>query len=190
MKELIKQLLREGLDEMSTTKKSVLDYGREHNIYSSANNPNVLYKVGNPDTVTKWLEVFKTYPTLFPKIFRSGKMKDGNMFVEIEKLNTQAAKSDWAKLDQALAAAGVIDDDDAIWSVDQIFVNIVTGYMKPNDVIRALGNNQQMVKLFKDWVTFLLKANKVAVQYGYDTLDIRRKNFAYDSAGNIKAIDI
>lgn len=174
---------------MSITKKPVFDYGREHNIYTSANNPNVLYKVGDENTVSKWLKVFKAYPQLFPMVYRVGRMKDGNIFVEIEKLNTTDAKRDWARMDQAFTAAGVIDDEDAIWSVDEIFVNIITGFMTVEDAVRALGN-REIAGLFMKWVTFLIKANKAAQKFGYETLDIRRKNFAYDSAGNIKAIDV
>ena len=190
MKELIKQLLKEGLNELGTKDKKAFGYGREHNIYSSIKNPNVLFKVGDQETVDKWIKVFKSNPNLFPKTYRTGKLNSGKVYVEIEKLNTRGAITDWTKMEQALKDINVLDDEDYIDSLDVVFRNIAFGYMSESDILEKLKSNPQMAALFKKWVNYMKTANEYIKKFGYDELDIRRSNFAYDSAGNIKAIDI
>jgi len=77
MKDLIKKLLRENLlDELSITDKPVYGHGMEHKLYASKSNPNILYKVGDKPTVLLWSKLFKSNPSLFPKVFKVGPIKN------------------------------------------------------------------------------------------------------------------
>lgn len=191
MKEFIKIKLRENLvNELATKIKPKFGYGIEHDLYASEKKPNVLYKVGDKNNVTKWAEVFSSNQKLFPKIYRLGQMKDGRMYAEIEKLNTSKAKNEWDYLENKLEEFGIVDTDVFEATIDQVFINLVLGYISYNGILKKVSQDKTVVSLLKKWVPFLIKTYRYIRQFGYNGLDIHRYNFAYDSSGNIKAIDI
>lgn len=190
MKNLIKQLLREGLDELAIHKKPMFGKGVEHDLYVSEKKPNVLYKIGMQPTVSKWVKVFSSNPSLFPKVYKTGIMKNGMMYAEVERLDAPKAKAEWDYLETALENVGIVDTDVFESTIDQVFISLVVGETSLNGVLKRLSNNPQAAALVKKWVTFLIKVDKYIQKFGYMGLDIHRYNFAYDSTGNIKAIDI
>lgn len=190
MKDLIRQRLRENLNELGTKPKEKFKGGVEHVLYTSPNNPNVLYKVGDKDNVLKWSNVFKSNPKLFPKVYKVGEMKDGKCYVQIEKLNTDKAVIDWNNMEMALEEIGAVDTDVFDSTIDQLFINLVLGYEDFEKIYKRLGANKAIQSMFGKWVIFLKKTYQYIKKFAYNGLDIHRYNFAYDSAGNIKAIDI
>jgi hypothetical protein len=190
MKDVIRQKLRESLNELGTKPKPTFKSGVEHQLYTSPNKPDVLFKVGNKDNVLKWSNVFKSNPKLFPRVYKVGQLKDGKCYVEIEKLNTDKAVIDWNTMEQALEQIGAVDTDVFEDTIDQLFINLVLGYVDFNNIYKRLGFNKHVQDLFGKWVTFLKKTYQYIKKFSYKGLDIHRYNFAYDSAGNMKAIDI
>lgn len=193
MQDVIKKQLREGLmavDELTTKPKAEFGKGTEHSIYASPNNPNVLYKIGTKKNVEKWSGVFKSNPELFPKIYRSGQLKDGRCYVEIEKLNAEAAVKDWGHIEDALEKIGVIDTDVFNNTIDQLFIHLILGNEDYNKIHKWLSVNKPVQALFSKWVDFLTRTYEYIKGFGYNGLDIHRYNFAYDQNGNPKAIDI
>jgi hypothetical protein len=187
MKILIKKLLRE---EIRRKEKFGDVQGVEHDLYPSETQPNVLYKVGKKELIDRWTEVFKSNPSIFPKIYRIGKMKDGRYYVTIEKLDTKKALQEWDQMEMALELAGVLDTDVFENTIDQLFIDVVLGYVSKAGVLKRLKYDKPMQLLFDKWSKFLIKTYKYIQKFGYNGLDIHRYNFAYDSSGNIKAIDI
>lgn len=194
MTDFIKKLLRESLEELATRQKAVYSRGTEHVLYSSIKNPNVLYKIGDKDTVLKWLKVFKSNPRLFPKIYKAGELKtkynSGKYYVEIEKLNTDEVINDWRYLEDLLEKIGTADTDTFEGSLNMIFIDLLKGYLSFNGIYKKLSADKKGQELFKKWYNFLGSALEQVRKFGYNGLDIHRYNFAYDSAGNLKAIDI
>ena len=190
MKELIKQLLREGLDEMSTRPKEIFGKGVEHDIYASEKFSNMLFKVGNAPVVKKWAEIFQSNSELFPKVYRLGELKNGKMYAAIEKLNTNQAVKEWQEMELAFEQVGLVDTDVFDDTIDQLFINILSGYVSEKGVYDKLSFNKSVQQLYKKWIIFLSKTLKYVKKFGYNGIDLHRYNFAYDSAGNIKAIDI
>lgn len=178
--------------KLSEILKGWKDYGggTEHQIFTSDKNPNVIYKVGKKDTVLKWSDVFKSNPKIFPKVYKVGKLKDGRYYAEIEKLNTDKVVKDWGDLEQALELIGVVDTDVFEDTIDQAFINILSGHLDVGKVYTDLASNKKIQALFKKWIEFLSDATEYVENSGYNGLDIHRYNFAYDAKGNPKVIDI
>lgn len=190
MKDLIKQLLREQLDELATKMKPIFGGGVEHEIYASDKFPNMLFKVGDPDVVSKWVRVFQSKPELYPKIYRTGNLRDGRGYAGIEKLNTQRVVNEWHEMELALEEVGYVDTDVFDDTINQFFIGVVTGKISEAGVYKRLEHNKKVQILVKKWITFFKLVFRHVLKFGYNGFDIHRYNFAYDSGGNIKAIDI
>ena len=162
--------------------------GTEHTIYTSDKNPNAIVKVGKKENVEKWSKVFKANPDLFPKVFKVGKLEDGQYYAVIEKLDTKKAVEEWGKLEIALEDIGEVDTDVFESTIDQVFIDIILGKKDANQIYKKLSGDNQ--KLFKKWIEFLAKTAKYLIDTKFGGLDIHRYNFAYDKKGKIKAIDI
>lgn len=190
MKDFIKQQLREHLNEVKISLKPVFGQGAEHSVYASNHNPNVLYKIGPKEKVDKWVEVFKSNPKLFPKVYRTGQMKNGMAYAEIEKLDTKDVSNEWYYLSTILEKYSILNLD--IDVIDSVFRDVINGHLSLNGILKKLKNEPKAYELFKRWVTALDKINKYTIQSGYRKAgaDLHRFNYGYDSAGNIKSFDI
>ena len=60
----IEQIIKNFLIEVRTQQKNEFNRGMEHRIYSSRNNPNRLFKVGD-EGVLHWVKVFRSNPNIF-----------------------------------------------------------------------------------------------------------------------------
>jgi hypothetical protein len=190
MKDFIKKLLIEGLDELQTKPKQLYGNGVEHKIFPSSD-PNKLFKVGDAATVNKWYELFKRNPKYFPRVYRTGKLKDGNSYVEVEKLNTQKAISDWEALEEQLIMIGFIDKDSGFGLIDYLFREVMIDSEYENGISTVLKRvNPKLYQLFIKWVNFLSSVESLTSTVKDNSLDIHRYNFGYDSKGNIKCLDI
>lgn len=193
MKAWIKEQLREGLAETGPVAKPVYGHpGTEHKLYTSKHNPNVLYKVGEKNVVTKWVNIFKKYPNFFPQVFKAAELKNhpGMYFVEIEKLNTAQVEKEWSELEQGLQEVGVLDE--ATDDIDEVFRNAVRDENFENYMSSEIKKRlPALYKLYIKWVNFLHSLENIVIpEKNNRGTDIHRYNFAYDNAGQIKAIDI
>lgn len=181
------------IQELGTTQKEMFGSGLEHAIYASKSNPKVLFKVGHKDIVNEWYELFKSYPALFPRVYRTGKLQDKDYYyVEIEKLDTDKFLDDWDKLEESLEDLGVVDVDRG-----ESFSDLYLNYGIDAEKFKEIG-----VKLSKynkrsyDFYVKLLKLIKDSERaqnsfLNKDTLiDAHKYNFGYSHDGRIKCLDV
>ena len=188
MKDWIKQTLRENLEEIKTMEKPKFGSGVEHNVYSSSKNPNVLFKVGEKETVLKWVEIFNSNNTLFPEVYRLGTLKNGKLYAEIEKLNTSRASSEFNKIFQFIEQSRI--------PFNNTILRVKDLWRWPKEALITikkfiLNNNQDknIYSLMYNWSKFLVKLINVLDNH-IDYLDIHNGNFGYDKKGMLKCIDI
>ena len=191
MKDFIKKLLREHLvDELSTTNKCVFGSGCYHTVYTSAKNPNRLYKVGQRSVVEEWVRIFNASPNLFPKIYRVfPSKKDPRYFiVEIEKLNTKYAHDDFETLEQTIYAYNkAYDERMYLRSLDENKVARLVQFIKGKGY--AEQDTNERISLVTKWCEYLITITPLVHEHKAGT-DFHSGNFGYDNNGNIKAIDV
>jgi len=178
---------------LKTREKDVFGSGIEHQIYASKSNPNVLFKVGHRDTVDEWLDVFKSNSEIFPKVFRSGKMKDKDIYyVEIEKLNTSKFENDWDDLELALEDIGALDVDRGE-SFTDLYINEGSDSSKFVEIGKKLSKyNKEAYNFFINFLKTIKNSERAILKVkGKDTLvDAHKYNFGYGSDGKIKCLDL
>lgn len=196
MKTWIKTYLREGLDEMRTKSKKPYDGGAFHMLYQTKKNPNVLYKVGIKDIVSKWVKVFQEYPQFFPKIYKVGEFADKyHYYVEIEKLDANRSRNEWAKLYNLLDQYGVFSYDAIknfnIYSLSRYFeyINNHPEYEKEISSKIKL-KNPEMYDIYRRWTDLVLQIEVITQFELGESADIHGGNFAYNAQGELKCIDI
>lgn len=181
------------IQEIGTKVKEMFGSGIEHQIFPSKSNPNVVFKVGHKDTVDEWYEVFKSYPEFFPKVFRAGKMHDGDFYyVELEKLDTEKFEDKWDDLELAMEDVGALDVDRGESFADlymnegsdaQIFIEVGKKLIK---------HDKDAYNFFIDFLTVIKNCEKAILAVkGRDTIvDTHKYNFGYGSDGKIKCLDL
>jgi len=190
MKDWIKQILKETLDELSTKEKDPFGAGCYHRVYTSVKNPNMLYKVGDRDIVEGWVRIFKKYPDMFPKVYRVFPFKKNPNYwvVEIEKLDRDRAEKEFKEL------------DDFVYNCELTYKGLVIrfsriyleGYLSTvinNIKTHGVEGLQKYIPLLEKWADYLDRLAKI-LEVENDYPDFHEGNFAYDSNNNIKAIDI
>ena len=194
MKDFIKKLLREHLvDELSTTNKCVFGSGCYHTVYTSAKNPNRLYKVGLGNVVDEWVRIFNASPNLFPKVYRVfPSKKDPRYFiVEIEKLNTTYAEQDFTTVAEISGNFNRTKDtyNDRIYlsELDEEKVGKLIQFIK--DRRYAEQETNELINLVTKWCRYLITITPL-IQEHKEYTDFHGGNFGYDNNGNIKAIDV
>jgi hypothetical protein len=182
------------LEELGTREKKTLGQGIEHRIFSSPNKPNVVFKVGEWDVINEWYEVFKSDPTIFPIVYRLGRVpKFSDVFyVELEKLNTEKFEDEWDDLELALEDIGAVDVDRG-----ESFTDLYTLEGSSSKKFIEIGKLlQKHDKVAYDFFVNLLKVikksekaqNKILKK---DTLvDAHKYNFGYSQDGKLKCLDI
>ena len=163
--------------------------GTEHHIYPSKNNPDRVIKVGKPEIVQLWVDIFKNNPIYFPKVFKVGMGKDNKtMFVEIEKLDTQPVIDEWETLEMVLDNK-FIDTDEGD-GIDQLLKDSVNNDKLNSEIKSYLATrNKSIYHLYVKWNNFLTDL-KGFLNDKSESFDVHRYNFGYDLDGNIKALDI
>jgi hypothetical protein len=181
------------IHELGTKEKEVFNKGMEHQIFASKSNPNVLFKVGHKDTVDEWYEVFKSEPEIFPKVFRSGKMQDKDIYyVELEKLDTNKFEKNWDDLELSLEDIGAIDVDRGETFAD-LYMNEGSDASVFVDIGKKLSEtNKSAYKFFIEFLTVIKKCERAILQVkNKDTIvDTHKYNFGYGSDGKIKCLDL
>jgi hypothetical protein len=188
MKGWIKKLLRENLDELSTKQKGLFNKGAFHKLYTSHNNPDRLYKLGENRDVNEWVPIFKKYPEYFPKVYRVFPYKKNTSLtvVEVEKLDTDKASNDIDKIEEFL-----LDISDKV-SCGGRFINMANFFELPcfNKVMEAAKNDKELRSLIATWAIFFADVAPIVEDIMDRPLDNHSGNVAYDSQGNPKMIDI
>ena len=187
MKEFIKKLLRETLDEM--TPKPVFGQGDFHKIYHSVKHPDRLYKVGDEETVDGWVDTFKRYPKYFPKVYRVFPYAKNPIYtvVEIEKLETSQASLELKKIDKFLIDwCGNIECGNDFVSILNFFEDECWEEVE----YIAEKKSPEILPLLNKWGNFLSEVTPLVQRDTFKDLDLHFGNVAYDAQGNIKLIDI
>ena len=185
----LKIFLQNVVNELDIQKKPMVGKGTEHHIYPSKNNPDRVIKVGKPEIVELWVDIFKNYPEYFPKVFKVGIGKDNKtMFVEVEKLDTQTVIDEWETLEMALDNK-FIDTDEGD-GVDQLLKDSIVNPKLNSEIKNYLSTrNKSIYHLYIRWNNFLTDVKNILKDKS-ESFDVHRYNFGYDLDGNIKALDI
>lgn len=181
------------IQELGTRVKELFGSGLEHQIFGSKSNPNVIFKVGHKDTVDEWYDVFKSNPDIFPKVFRSGKMHNSDIYyVELEKLDTKRFESDWDKLELALEDIGAVDVDGGE-SFSDLYITQGSDAEIFSEIAKALYNHSKKdFDFFIELLTVIKNCEKANMKIkNKDTfVDAHKYNFGYGKDGKIKCLDI
>lgn len=194
----IENIVRKFLNEVRTQQKGEFNRGMEHRIYASKYNPDRLFKVGD-EGVLHWVEVFRSNPNIFAKVFRTGKINDdkkgGTYYAEIEKLQTDSVIKEWEQIEEKLEEIGIIDSEDNAFGRDitDIYTNHGHDQKTISEVAKRLNEYDKdtynlFIKYFK-----LFKDCEKAIEkiVGHETLvDAHRYNFGYGVDGKLKCLDI
>ena len=192
--EIIRKLLREALEE-EIQQKPLFARGMEHQLYTSKSDPNVLFKVGYPDIIDRFVSICQSNNIFFPKIFKVGDLtwnKSDFKYIKIEKLDTQKAIVEWDFLSETFEELGVIDYDFNVFhDVGYMFrLALIDNEYRHEVTIKIEKYNQKAHKIFIDWLNFLIELNNIVEPIRGNMVDIHKYNFAYDNSGNKKCIDI
>ena len=213
--DIIIEMIKHEVAELDTKDKDLVGKGAFHNVYISKKNPNVVYKIGFDEDVSGWVDIFKSRPDLFPKVYKMGHLniklkksattfswRSGDFkpitynpgdtvkvkYVELEKLNTHKAQNDWLKLDYAIT-----DLTEEGWEFQDYVIHLILNYTKEGGdygMIDAIDENikvshPEMVDVLNKFVTLIRKICEVKKRP-----DLHIDNFGYDNKGNLKCLDI
>ena len=195
------------LNELGTQNKEMYDRGAFHMIYQSKSNPNVLFKIGTERMVKSWVNIFKSRPDLFPKVFRTGtmnyeipknfsdiadgeiKLKAGDVikisYVEIEKLDVRQAIIHWDSLDNIIRTMSPSK------TILQTYLTHLGLEDSLEDEFVELGNklkdvgNEYGYEIFRDFYNLLIQVYELK-----PTADVHKRNFGYDKDMKLKMLDI
>jgi len=173
--------------------KQPFGQGIEHQIFSSPNKPDVIFKVGEWDVINEWYDVFKSDPTIFPKVYRIGRLPNKEYYyVELEKLNTEKFEDNWDDLELDLEELGILDVDRG-----ESFTDLYTYEGSSASVFTDIGkklskHNPELYKFYIELLTVIKKSEKTQNEIlRKDTLvDAHKYNFGYSKDGKIKCLDI
>lgn len=183
--------------------------GVEHAIYTSTDEPGVVYKLGPKKTIDRWYETFKNNPDIFPEVYKRGRtktklktdmeiqtpkgfveLKAGTYipidYVKLEKLDTNRAEKEWATIDEAIEE---ISERDGYEFLD-FLISYMNGFDEDqvNEIKDGLSGRPDVYKLFVRYVDLVDKI--VMVHPDKKNIpDIHRYNFGYDKNGNLKCLD-
>ena len=197
----------EVLSPESTKEKPLFAKGSYHKVFASKNNPNVLYKIGTDEMVSKWIDIFRKFPELFPKVYRTGimnvklddriiRMVNGEItvlppgetvkarYVEIEKFDTKQALHQWDVINRA-----IMDFTNNKYDAQKLFTILdePTGEEIIFNLAKYLKQNNEEFKLqiLEDFYNLLSKVYEIK-----PAADVHRGNFGIDKDGHLKMIDI
>jgi hypothetical protein len=181
------------IQELGTKEKEIFGSGVEHQIYASKSNPNVLFKVGHKDTVDEWVDVFKSNGDLFPKVFRTGKMQDKDIYyVELEKLDTNKFEKRWDELELALEDIGALDVDRGESFADLYMNEGSDAHIFVEIGKKLINHDKRAYQFFIEFLTVIKNCERAILSVkGKDTIvDTHKYNFGYGSDGKIKCLDL
>ena len=186
------QIMTGEVDEIRTKEKDRYGMGMSHKVYPSMKDPDMLYKIGSESVVNEWVDLFKSRPDLFPKVYKIGDIRvprknfRGDIigyidkkYVAIERLDDKRADLEW----------GMIDDFFMSKDMDSFLSYI----RKWDESGRILGDMADLIfkqkpELFDIYIRFLTLI--MGLQGMKEILDLHAEQFGYDKDGNLKCLDI
>ena len=179
-------------DEIATKTKEPYSWGAHHYIYKT-NDPTKLIKVGSPETVNEWFDLFNNNPNVFAKVYKKGvvKVNTGQFgprdahYVLIEKLDTRSFKSLWHQFGIAVkeheTKIGLHDHNSLQYYITRIEddMDFIYGVAKSLEHIVILHNR------FVEFVNLLLDIYELK-----PAADIHVDQFGIDGQGKIKCFDV
>lgn len=182
--------LLSNLFEVLIKDKEMVGQGAYHKVYPSGHNPNIVYKVGRKYTLEGWVDMFKEFPSLFPKVYGDIKtltipIKGFNNeiikkidveYIAIEKLNTKKFIQFYNEID--------------LYFVENDLLYYIRRYEDSGDVFLDVGYkiHDKNPKLYNDYIDFISLVDSI-----YEikpSADLHKHQFGYDTNGEIKCLDI
>lgn len=172
-------------DEILTKPKPKFGEGMYHKVYSSKSNPNIVFKVGELDSVKESYQFFKNYPYLFPEVYGFKKLNDkknnsGNdlYYLILEKLNTKMFVDFYNNL--KIITINLIKEPLSFLVYD--FVRHGDNWIKLLDYLEE--NNKNLFSEAHEFYILLSELNEI-----YDYPDLHDGQFGYDKSGTLKCLD-
>lgn len=189
------------ISELKTKDKPLYDAGMDHHIFPHGSGDKVI-KVGNPDVVAKWIDIFKNNPDIFPTIYKTGSttadqstITDNPMaygaeteriYVEMEKLDVEAFKHDWKILDSMAQKA-----------LGKSLQEIVQKWNSENRMLTADESAIQKLGVYLDhkypslYDTYMKIMSVIfKLRQLKNRADVHKGQFGYDKNHNVKCLDI
>ena len=211
-KDIIIEMIQHDVDEIATKEKELVGKGAFHNVYPSKKNPNIVYKIGFDEDVDGWVDVFKSRPDIFPKVYgmghiniklkkqvtnmswRTGEFKPitynpGDIvkvkYVEVEKLDTKKATEYWYSLDNVVQQMSP-----SYTSLQKYFTSLGLDddleqeFLSVGEKIKE-SSNDFIYNIFVSFYNLISSVYEIKPR-----ADVHVGNYGYDKDGNLKCLDI
>jgi hypothetical protein len=209
-KNTIIEMIQHDVDEIATKEKELVGKGAFHNVYPSNKNPNMVYKIGFDEDVNGWVDLFKSRPDIFPKVYgtgyvniklkkqvtnfswRTGEFKPitynpGDTvkvkYVGVERLNTEKAKQHWNSL------ANVV----SVMSGKSLQTYLTSLGMDEEMEEEFLSIGERIKETGNDFIYNIFVEFYNLIQSVYElkpVADVHVGNYGYDKDNNLKCLDI
>jgi hypothetical protein len=190
MRIIISEEQYKRLGEIETKPKTRLGAGADHYVVPSSHNPNIVYKVGNPDIVKKWVPIFLQSPEFFPKIFKTtGKINvDGKTYsyITMEKLDTHRAKVEWSNIDDMCEKHLHKSFQKIVRYWNELYSSVEhdkNELVNLGQIIRT--ENPKLYDAYQRFHYLIESVYKIV-----PAADIHNNQFGYDKEGVLKCLDI
>jgi hypothetical protein len=209
-KNTIIEMIQHDVDEIATKEKELVGKGAFHNVYPSNKNPNMVYKIGFDEDVNGWVDLFKSRPDIFPKVYgtgyvniklkkqvtnfswRTGEFKPitynpGDTvkvkYVGVERLNTEKAKQHWNSLANVVSVMSGKSLQTYLTSLgmDQ---EMEDEFLSIGEKIKETGNDF-IYNIFVEFYNLIHSVYELK-----PVADVHVGNYGYDKDGNLKCLDI
>ena len=198
------------VDEIATKEKELVGKGSFHNVYPSNKNPNMVYKIGFDEDVNGWVDLFKSRPDIFPKVYgtghvniklkkqvtnfswRTGEFKPitynpGDTvkvkYVGVERLNTEKAKQHWNSLANVVSVMSGKSLQTYLTSLG-IDEEMEEEFLSIGEKIKETGNDF-IYNIFVEFYNLIHSVYELK-----PVADVHVGNYGYDKDGNLKCLDI
>ena len=208
--DIIIEMIKHEVAELDTKDKDLVGKGAFHKVYISKKNPNAVYKIGFDEDVSGWVDIFKSRPDLFPKVYKMGhlniKLKKSTTtfswrtgdfkpitynpgdtvkvrYVEVEKLDTDKAKSYWNSLANVVSVMSGKSLQTYLTSLG-MDEEMEEEFKTLGEKIRETGNTF-IYEILVDFYNLVHSVYELK-----PTADVHVGNYGYDKDGNLKCLDI
>jgi hypothetical protein len=208
--DIIIEMIQHDVDEVATKEKELVGKGSFHNVYPSNKNPNMVYKIGFDEDVNGWVDLFKSRPDIFPKVYgtghvniklkkqatnfswRTGEFKPitynpGDTvkvkYVAVERLNTEKAKQHWNSLANVVSVMSGKSLQTYLTSLG-MDEEMEEEFLSLGEKIKESGNDF-IYKIFIEFFNLIHSVYELK-----PVADVHVGNYGYDKDDNLKCLDI
>lgn len=209
-KNTIIEMIQHDVDEIATKEKELVGKGAFHNVYPSNKNPNMVYKIGFDEDVNGWVDLFKSRPDIFPKVYSTGHVniklkkqvtnfswRTGEFkpitynpgdtvkvkYVGVERLNTEKAKQHWNSLANVVSVMSGKSLQTYLTSLG-MDEEMEEEFLSIGERIKETGNDF-IYKIFVEFYNLIHSVYELK-----PVADVHVGNYGYDKDGNLKCLDI